>query len=207
MAGSGARCPVRHGVPVSEPAPCPSHTAHHPHLPQRLAAGHALPRPRHRRARPALREILAQALLRGAPGDGHAAGARARSTSATAATCCGATSPTTASSSGRRRRARSASTASRPTSPTATRATARAGSSPACTAGAASSAPSTTAPSPPSSTAFDGKRLNSPNDVVVKSDGSIWFTDPVFGILGDYEGYKADARDRRQRLSPRARHA
>ena len=39
---------------------------------------------------------------------------------------------------------------------------------------------------------FDGKRLNSPNDVVVKSDGSIWFTDPVFGILGDYEGYKAE---------------
>ena len=39
---------------------------------------------------------------------------------------------------------------------------------------------------------FDGKRLNSPNDVVVKSDGSIWFTDPTFGILGDYEGYKAE---------------
>src|SRR5262245_46699127 len=30
-----------------------------------------------------------------------------------------------------------------------------------------------------------GKRLNSPNDVVVKSDGSVWFTDPAFGILGD----------------------
>jgi gluconolactonase len=35
----------------------------------------------------------------------------------------------------------------------------------------------------------DGKRLNSPNDVVVKSDGSIWFTDPQFGILGYYEGH------------------
>src|ERR1700731_614395 len=35
---------------------------------------------------------------------------------------------------------------------------------------------------------FEGKRLNSPNDVVVKSDGSIWFTDPVFGLLGNYEG-------------------
>jgi gluconolactonase len=33
-----------------------------------------------------------------------------------------------------------------------------------------------------------GKRLNSPNDVIVKSDGSIWFTDPVFGIVNDYEG-------------------
>jgi len=38
----------------------------------------------------------------------------------------------------------------------------------------------------------DGKRLNSPNDVVVKSDGSIWFSDPPFGILGNYEGHKAD---------------
>lgn len=38
----------------------------------------------------------------------------------------------------------------------------------------------------------DGHRLNSPNDVVVKSDGSIWFTDPVFGIAGDYEGGRAE---------------
>jgi gluconolactonase len=39
---------------------------------------------------------------------------------------------------------------------------------------------------------FEGKRLNSPNDVVVKSDGSIWFTDPPFGILGNYEGARAE---------------
>ena len=38
----------------------------------------------------------------------------------------------------------------------------------------------------------EGKRLNSPNDIVVKSDGSIWFTDPPFGILGYYEGYRAE---------------
>jgi gluconolactonase len=38
---------------------------------------------------------------------------------------------------------------------------------------------------------FDGKPLNSPNDVVCKSDGSIWFTDPPFGILGFYEGQMA----------------
>jgi gluconolactonase len=38
---------------------------------------------------------------------------------------------------------------------------------------------------------FDGKRLNSPNDVVCCSDGSIWFTDPPFGILGNYEGHTA----------------
>ena len=39
---------------------------------------------------------------------------------------------------------------------------------------------------------YQGKRLNSPNDVVVKSDGSIWFSDPPFGILGHYEGEKAE---------------
>ncbi len=38
---------------------------------------------------------------------------------------------------------------------------------------------------------FDGKRLNSPNDIVCKSDDSIWFTDPPFGILGFYEGHPA----------------
>ena len=36
---------------------------------------------------------------------------------------------------------------------------------------------------------FEGKRLNSPNDIVVKSDNTIWFTDPPYGILSDYEGY------------------
>jgi gluconolactonase len=40
---------------------------------------------------------------------------------------------------------------------------------------------------------WQGKRLSSPNDVVVKSDDSIWFTDPPFGILGHYEGHRADA--------------
>ncbi len=42
-------------------------------------------------------------------------------------------------------------------------------------------------------THYDGKRLNSPNDVVVKSDGSVWFTDPTYGIDGDYEGDAADS--------------
>lgn len=37
-----------------------------------------------------------------------------------------------------------------------------------------------------------GKRLNSPNDLVAKSDGSIWFTDPTYGILSDLEGYRAE---------------
>lgn len=40
---------------------------------------------------------------------------------------------------------------------------------------------------------WQGKPLNSPNDVVVKSDGSVWFTDPPFGILGNYEGRRAES--------------
>jgi len=40
---------------------------------------------------------------------------------------------------------------------------------------------------------YQGKRLNSPNDVVVKSDGSIWFTDPPFGTYAFYEGIKCEA--------------
>ncbi|MDV9188728.1 SMP-30/gluconolactonase/LRE family protein [Streptomyces sp. SR27] len=40
---------------------------------------------------------------------------------------------------------------------------------------------------------FEGKRLNSPNDAVVRSDGSIWFTDPDFGITSDYEGHRAES--------------
>jgi gluconolactonase len=39
---------------------------------------------------------------------------------------------------------------------------------------------------------YDGKRLNSPNDVIVSSDGAIWFTDPHYGIGTDYEGFKSD---------------
>lgn len=38
---------------------------------------------------------------------------------------------------------------------------------------------------------YNGKRLNSPNDVVVKSDGSIWFTDPHYGIVSDYQGHRS----------------
>ncbi|MBB3454759.1 gluconolactonase [Rhizobium sp. BK313] len=39
---------------------------------------------------------------------------------------------------------------------------------------------------------YQGKRLNSPNDVIVASDGAIWFTDPHYGIATDYEGYKSE---------------
>jgi gluconolactonase len=40
---------------------------------------------------------------------------------------------------------------------------------------------------------FSGKRLNSPNDVVVHPDGGIWFTDPFYGIRGNYEGFKSES--------------
>ena len=39
---------------------------------------------------------------------------------------------------------------------------------------------------------YQGRRLNSPNDLVVKSDGTIWFSDPPYGIASDHEGHKAD---------------
>lgn len=41
--------------------------------------------------------------------------------------------------------------------------------------------------------AYDGMRFNSPNDVVVSSDGAIWFTDPTYGIDLEYEGAHADS--------------
>ena len=36
---------------------------------------------------------------------------------------------------------------------------------------------------------YDGKRYNSPNDVVVSRDGAVWFTDPPFGLMSYYEGH------------------
>ena len=39
---------------------------------------------------------------------------------------------------------------------------------------------------------FEGKSLNSPNDIIVKSDGSIWFSDPHYGIMTNYEGFKSE---------------
>jgi gluconolactonase len=42
----------------------------------------------------------------------------------------------------------------------------------------------------------DGKRLNAPNDVVVRTDGSIWFTDPLYGISNDYEGARQASEQR-----------
>ena len=80
--------------------------------------------------------------------------------------------------------------------------------SPANMAGAGSRAPSTTGGSVTLMDRFEGKRLNSPNDIVCKSDRSIWFTDPSFGILGWYEGAKAgnpSCRPMSTASTPRAR--
>ena len=45
---------------------------------------------------------------------------------------------------------------------------------------------------------FAGKRLNSPNDVIVKSDGTVWFSDPPYGIQTDYEGASRSRSSRRE---------
>ena len=51
---------------------------------------------------------------------------------------------------------------------------------------------------------FEGRKLNAPNDVVVASDGAVWFTDPGYGILGNYEGHKdtAELKPAVYRLDP-----
>ncbi len=45
---------------------------------------------------------------------------------------------------------------------------------------------------------WNGKPLNSPNDIVVHPDGSIWFTDPPYGILGNYEGHRRSRKSKRR---------
>jgi gluconolactonase len=47
---------------------------------------------------------------------------------------------------------------------------------------------------------YNGKKLNSPNDVAVASDGSIWFTDPIYGIAGNYEGIKEQAEQEKHNV-------
>jgi gluconolactonase len=44
---------------------------------------------------------------------------------------------------------------------------------------------------------WNGKPLNSPNDIVVHPDGGVWFTDPAYGIAGDYEGHKAESENKK----------
>ena len=120
---------------------------------------------------------------------GRGPGVRARP----GATWCGATSPTTGCCGGTRRPARSASSARPPVTPTATRST-REGRLVTCEQG---NRRVTRTEHDGSVTViadrYQGKRLNSPNDAAVRSDGSIWFSDPDFGITSDYEGHRADS--------------
>jgi hypothetical protein len=53
---------------------------------------------------------------------------------------------------------------------------------------------------------FQGKKLNAPNDVVVAADGAVWFTDPGYGIFGNYEGHLAEPElpPRVYRLDPKS---
>jgi gluconolactonase len=52
---------------------------------------------------------------------------------------------------------------------------------------------------------YNGKPLNSPNDIVVHPDGTIWFTDPPYGIMGDYEGFaaKSELKEGVYRVDPK----
>ena len=123
-------------------------------------------------------------------------GPRARSTSATAIFCSSAISRTTASCGSclttRASAAPSPSFASPPTTPTATPATCE-GRLVSCEHGGRRvSRTELDGSVTVIADKWQGKRLNSPNDVVVKSDGTIWFTDPPYGILTDLEGWQGD---------------
>ena len=56
---------------------------------------------------------------------------------------------------------------------------------------------------------FQGKKLNAPNDPAVHSDGAVWFTDPGYGIMSDYEGHQAafELPANVYRLDPKTREA
>ena len=76
---------------------------------------------------------------------------------------------------------------------TAVRSTGRVVSSRASTAAGGSRGSSTTAPTTVLTDRWQRKRLNSPNDVVERADGTVWFTDPSYGIDTDYEGDRAES--------------
>ena len=171
---------------------------------RRMGAERALSRPGGPGARSELRQIPARCSRASSGSPPACAGAKGRSGSATRAACCGATSPTTASCAGTRRPAR-VSVYRKPSNNANGNTRDRQGRLVTCEHDARRV---TRTEYDGSITVlidkFDGKPLNSPNDIVVKSDDSIWFTDPPFGILGNYEGHVDDARTADQRLPARS---
>ena len=160
-------------------------------------------------ARSGLQQISPRSRERRDRSPAAAAGTKARSGSATRAACCGATSRTTASCAGTRRPAASA-IYRKPSNNANGNTRDRQGRLVTCEHDARRV---TRTEYDGTITVlidkFDGKPLNSPNDIVVKSDDSIWFTDPPFGILGNYEGHAAtpELPTNVYRLDPRTRQA
>ena len=97
-------------------------------------------------------------------------------------------------------RATSACSATRRATPTATRWTRRAGSSAAEHGDRRVTRTEHDGTITVLAESYDGKRLNSPNDVVVRSDGTIYFTDPSYGIEGYYEGFAAEPEQAAQHV-------
>ena len=156
---------------------------HHPaaRFRPRRRADHLFLGPRYHRGRSVLQRPRPAQRARSSASTPDCCGPKARRGARRAAISCGATFPTIGRCDGRRTTVASACSARRPTTPTATRSTSRAGSSPASISPDGSCATSTTAPSTVLADNFNGKKLNSPNDVVAHPDGSYWFTDPPYG--------------------------
>ena len=117
-------------------------------------------------------------------------GRKGRPGTAAAATWSGATFRTTASCAGWKKTVTSASSAIPPATATATRSTTKGGRSPASTGNRRVARYEHSGEITVIADRFEGSRLNSPNDVVVHPDRSIWFTDPPYGIRGSYEGFR-----------------
>ena len=183
-AGAGAMV-AGAGTAAAQPGRTGGAAEHHHHPAARLRpegrADDLFLGPRRHRGRPELQRPRAAERADPAAVDRRAVGRRAGVERAGALSRVERHSEQPADALARRTTAASACSARPRTTATATRSTSRAGSSPASISRAAWCATSTTAPSTVIADAFNGKKLNSPNDVVPHPDGSYWFTDPPYG--------------------------